>query len=56
VPSTAFVAAAAAATASVSFSAATASGLETTAQKPSEPLFVEAQARAAIGRATKSDR
>src|SRR5438094_2083112 len=56
VPSTAFVSAAAAETASVSFNAATASALETASQKPAPPLFVEVHTRAAMGSATISDR
>src|SRR5581483_9989653 len=56
VPSTAFVSAAIAATASVSFSAATASGEETAAQKPEPPPLVDDQPSAAIGSATTTDR
>src|SRR5579885_1745183 len=56
VPSSAFVSAASAATASVSFSAATASGDETAAQKPEPPPFVDDQTSAAIGSATTTDR
>ena len=40
----------------MSFSAATASGAETTPQKPAAPRPVDAQTSAAIGSATISDR
>src|SRR5581483_7666575 len=56
VPRRAFVSAAIAATASVSFSAATASGDETAARNPEPPPFVDDQTSAAIGRATTTDR
>lgn len=57
VPKNAFVSAARAATASVSFNAATASRFETASQKfPDAPVFVDDQISAAIGNATTSDR
>jgi hypothetical protein len=40
----------------VSLRAETASGLETTSQKPRAPSFVDSKTSAAIGRATISDR
>jgi hypothetical protein len=56
VPSTAFVSAAIAATVSVSFSAATASGPFTTSQKPAPPACVDDQISAAIGSPTITER
>ena len=52
VPRTAFVRAASAEATSVSFSAATASGVETACQKPDQPCFLDCQTSAAIGSAT----
>src|SRR3954463_7893524 len=51
VPMTALMSAASAATTSVSFSAATASGLEIASQKPPEPFLVDDHTSAAIGSA-----
>ena len=56
VPRTALISATAIEVQSVSFSAATASGLETTSQKPRAPAFVDSKTSAAIGSATISDR
>ena len=56
VPSTALSSATAIDVQSVSLSAATASGLETTSQKPRAPSFVDSKTSAAIGSATISDR
>ncbi len=56
VPSTAFRAAAIAATTSVSLSAAIASGFVTASQKPPRPFFAAAQVSAAIGSATTTSR
>ncbi len=53
VPITALRSAAATDAPSVSFSAATDCGLETTSQKPCAPSFVDSQTRAAIGSATR---
>jgi hypothetical protein len=56
VPRTAFSAAAPAAIASVSFSAAIASGFVTASQKPPLPFFAAAHVSAAIGSATTTSR
>ena len=56
VPSTALSSATAIEVQSVSFSAATASGLVTTSQNPSQPPFVDSNTSAAIGSPTISAR
>jgi hypothetical protein len=56
VPNTAVVSTASVETISVSFSAATACGEETTDQKPDQPLPVDFQTTAAIGRTTMTSR
>ena len=56
VPNTAFVSTASVDRISVSFSAATACGEETTSQKPDQPLPVDVQTRAAIGSTTMTSR
>jgi hypothetical protein len=56
VPSTAFASAASAATTNVSFSAATASGLEIASQNPVVPSWCDCQMSAAIGSATMTIR
>ena len=56
VPKTALTSATIPAIASVSFSAATPSGLETASQKLRAPSFVDAQTSAAIGSATITER
>ena len=55
-PRTALIRATAIEVQRVSLRAATASGLETTSQKPRAPSFVDSKTSAAIGRATISDR
>ena len=52
VPRTALISATAIEVASVSFSAATASGLVTTSQKPAQPPFSDSKTSAAIGSPT----
>src|SRR3989442_5957994 len=56
VPSTAFTSAAATATRTLSFSAETASGAETAFHQPDQPSSADAEATAASGSATISDR
>ncbi len=55
-PRTALIRATAIDVQSVSFSAAIASGLVTTSQKPCQPPFVDSKTSAAIGRPTISER
>jgi len=56
VPNTALTSTTMKAQANVSFSAPTASGLETACQKPCAPLFFACQTTAAIGRTTMTSR
>ncbi len=56
VPSTALSTETASDATSVSFSAATASGLETASQKDCEPSLVASQMRAAMGSRTRTER